>query len=137
MSFIPSNIEERIPAEFRESAERLFATQDTGFAASKEPVILAFAQDLGVKDDLLEILHAKDRERAMKRLLGHFRNNVELLIQKTWVEKADEKHKEKLLDRIPVFIHQHGIHGDVLVQFLDHSDLNLRIALGQGSKRDH
>jgi len=29
---------------------------------------------------------------------------VELLIQKTWVEKADEAHKEKLLDRIPVFL---------------------------------
>ena len=28
---------------------------------------------------------------------------MELLVQKTWVEKADEAHKEKLLDRLPGF----------------------------------
>jgi hypothetical protein len=36
--------------------------------------------------------------------LGHFQNNLDLLIQKTWVEKADEQRKEKLLDRLPGFI---------------------------------
>jgi hypothetical protein len=40
----------------------------------------------------------------MKVFLGHFRNNLDLLIQKTWVEKADEVRKEKLQDRIPEFI---------------------------------
>jgi hypothetical protein len=40
----------------------------------------------------------------MRRFLGHFQNNLDLLIQKTWVERADEIRKEKLLDRIPGFI---------------------------------
>ncbi|GHV00515.1 hypothetical protein FACS189483_10660 [Spirochaetia bacterium] len=36
--------------------------------------------------------------------MGHFQNNLDLLIQKTWVEKADEARKEELLDRVPEFI---------------------------------
>jgi hypothetical protein len=31
----------------------------------------------------------------------HFQNNLDLLIQKTWVEKADEARKDKLQDRVP------------------------------------
>ena len=36
--------------------------------------------------------------------LDHFQNNLDLLIQKTWVEKSDEERKEKLLDEIPPLI---------------------------------
>jgi hypothetical protein len=36
--------------------------------------------------------------------LGHFQNNLDLLIQKTWVEKADESRKERLQNSVPGFI---------------------------------
>jgi hypothetical protein len=36
--------------------------------------------------------------------LGHFQNNLDLLIQKTWVEKADESRKEQLQDKTPGFV---------------------------------
>jgi len=69
-----------------------------------ENEIRRFADLLGVGTDCSEVMRTGDPEQADRRLLGHFRNNVELLIQKTWVEKADEVHKEKLLDRIPRFV---------------------------------
>jgi hypothetical protein len=37
----------------------------------------------------------------MKTFLQHFRNNLELLIQKTWVEEADVERKQELEDQIP------------------------------------
>ena len=102
MSSTLSNLQEPIPAEYREVAERLFPSTGTG--AHAEAAALEFARQLGVGNDFSAIFSSEDGERALKRQLGHFRNNVELLIQKTWVEKADEAHKEKLLDRIPVFV---------------------------------
>lgn len=102
MSSTLSNIQEPIPSEYRDIAERLFPSPGTG--ARSDAAALDFARRLGVGNDFSALVAGTDGERALRRQLGHFRNNVELLIQKTWVEKADEAHKEKLLDRIPVFV---------------------------------
>ncbi|HOT61805.1 MAG TPA: hypothetical protein PLU93_02995 [Treponemataceae bacterium] len=40
------------------------------------------------------------RDEAEKKLVQSFQKNLELLVQKTWVEKADEAMKEELLFRI-------------------------------------
>jgi hypothetical protein len=40
----------------------------------------------------------------MKTFLEHFQNNLDLLIQKTWVEKSDERRKEKLQDETPILM---------------------------------
>jgi hypothetical protein len=37
-------------------------------------------------------------------ILNSFQNNLDLLIQKTWVDKAEVIRKENLLDRLPAFI---------------------------------
>jgi hypothetical protein len=65
---------------------------------------LAFAEILGIGADYRRLLEGKPCGPEMRRFMGHFQNNLDLLIQKTWVEKADEERKEKLLDRIPAFI---------------------------------
>jgi hypothetical protein len=65
---------------------------------------LAFAEILGIGLDYKRLLAIQKSDRDMGVFLGHFQNNLDLLIQKTWVEKADEARKEKLLDRIPGFI---------------------------------
>lgn len=44
-----------------------------------------------------------DRLARIERLLRIFRENVELLIHKTWVEKAEEKPKNKLLEDLAAF----------------------------------
>jgi len=98
-------IDEVIPAEYRTIAEQLFPPAGTGLPGTyTETEIRRFADLLGVGPDCMPVMDHQQIAQADRRLLGHFRNNVELLIQKTWVEKADEAHKEKLLDRIPVFV---------------------------------
>jgi hypothetical protein len=44
-----------------------------------------------------------DRLARMDRLLRVFRENVELLVHKTWVEKSEEKPKARLLDDLGAF----------------------------------
>jgi hypothetical protein len=106
MSVARPFIDEVIPSEFRAVAEHLFPeTDDHSDGAASELAAARFAATLGVGEEYERcVLAQDDRERADRRLLAHFRNNVELLVQKTWVEKADEAHKEKLLDRLPLFV---------------------------------
>ena len=102
MSSTLSNIQDPIPAEYRAIADRLFPSAGAG--ARGDEAALDFAHHLGVGGDYSALLAPADGERSLRRQLGHFRNNVELLIQKTWVEKADEAHKEKILDRITICV---------------------------------
>ena len=51
-----------------------------------------FAPNLGSKSDA--------RDESEKKLVISFQKNIELLVQKTWVEKADEALKEEMLFRI-------------------------------------
>jgi hypothetical protein len=44
-----------------------------------------------------------DRLARIDRLLRVFRENVELLVHKTWVEKTEEKPKERLLEDLQIF----------------------------------
>jgi hypothetical protein len=94
-----------IPHEYRKIAEDLFSPD--GCSAGKEPkteAASAFADILGIGVDYRHLLAVHKSEKEMGRFLAHFQNNLDLLIQKTWVEKADEDRKEKLQDRIPAFI---------------------------------
>jgi hypothetical protein len=94
-----------IPDEYRAVAMRLFPPE--GFADGKGPekaAALAFSDVLGIGADYRRLLEEKKSGEEMRKFLDHFQNNLDLLIQKTWVEKADEVRKEKLQDRIPDFI---------------------------------
>ena len=91
-----------LPKEFRIAAEGLFPAK--GFVDGKEPSLRAikmFANNLGIGED-----YGRHQEsgHAEAKLLSNFQNNLDLLIQKTWVEKGDETRKEKLQDKIPPFI---------------------------------
>ena len=91
-----------LPREFRSTAEALFPPK--GFPQGKGPslkAIKAFANILGIGDDYKRL---QESGQAEAKLLNNFQNNLDLLIQKTWVEKADEVRKEKLQDKIPPFI---------------------------------
>jgi hypothetical protein len=64
----------------------------------------AFAEALGIDAEYQRLFALKRNDAKMREFLGHFQNNLDLLIQKTWVEKADETRKEKLQDEIPPFM---------------------------------
>jgi len=92
-----SDIGKAIPREYRKAAEALFP-------AGIRQNFTDFADKLGVGTDYRRLDAGWGNPGELEKLLHSFRNNLELLIQKTWVEKADEDRKEKLLDRIPGFI---------------------------------
>ncbi|MDR3192029.1 MAG: hypothetical protein LBT87_03070 [Treponema sp.] len=96
-----------IPAEYRKAAEKLFPPK--GFPAGKGPepaAAAAFAEILGIAADYQRLLKASKTGEELRHFLEHFQNNLDLLIRKTWVEKADEIRKEKLEDRLPSFIEE-------------------------------
>jgi len=94
-----------IPRENRGVAEKLFPPK--GFHPGKGPspdAAAAFAVILGIGDEYKRLWNAYKSNKAGLEFLNHFQNNLDLLIQKTWVEKADESRKENLQDKVPPFI---------------------------------
>jgi hypothetical protein len=90
-----------IPAEYRKTAEALFPEE--GFSSEHGPDLTAaagFAEALGIGAEYQRLLGIKPKTDQMRVFLGHFQNNLDLLIQKTWVEKADKTRKEKLQDEV-------------------------------------
>jgi hypothetical protein len=97
-----SHSEHGVLGEYHAVAEALFPPE--GFSPERKPDLKAvrdFAKALGIDADY-ERLFALDRDDAkMHGFLGHFQNNLDLLIRKTWVEAADEERKGTLQDEIP------------------------------------
>jgi hypothetical protein len=100
-----SHINQALPDEFRPAADALFPPE--GYAEASGPTVEAsrrFAEALGVGADYNCFLKADDSSEAMTGLLEHFQNNLDLLIEKTWVSDADQTRKQKLQDRTPGFM---------------------------------
>ena len=57
------------------------------------------AKVFGAKDNF-----SKMQDEDIKKLVASFKNNLTLLIQKTWVEKSDIALKEKLLYQLEIFL---------------------------------
>ena len=95
-----------IHEEYRKTAESLFPLE--GFSAKKGPSLKAaeeFADALGIGTEYKKLLKLnKTNGGEMGEFLDRFQNNLDLLIQKTWVEKADETRKGKLQNEVPGFV---------------------------------
>jgi hypothetical protein len=89
-----------IPEEYRAIAEGLFPGEALLDVPPSNDSVRIFAEALGIGNDYTLMLN----HGALGEFLVSFQNNLELLIQKTWVEKAEEQRKEDLLDRLPDFI---------------------------------
>jgi hypothetical protein len=94
-----------LPREFRSAAEKLFPSK--GFKPGKGPTVeaaAAFAEILGIGGEFKRLFNSFKSDKAAGDILNRFQNNLDLLIQKTWVEKADEARKNALQDKIPPFV---------------------------------
>ena len=101
----PACANNAIPEEYRSIALSLFPLE--GYDPGEGPVmeqIRDFAEILGLGTDYIQHLSGLESGRKMDCLLASFQNNLDLLIQKTWVDKAEEIRKEDLLDRLPALI---------------------------------
>jgi len=94
-----------LPGEYRKTAERLFPHD--GFLRGQKPELksaVEFAKALGIGVEYQRLLALDKSSGDLQTFLEHFQNNLDLLIQKTWVEKSDVSRKEKLQDKIPPFM---------------------------------
>ncbi|MDR0389529.1 MAG: hypothetical protein LBH73_05620 [Spirochaetaceae bacterium] len=121
-----SRVDEAIPVEYQAITQSLFPSG--GYAPGAGPPVQAaqkFAEILGIGTDYDRYLSAfcpaseQIWGKDARVLLEHFQNNLDLLIQKTWVEQADADRKQKLEDRIPGFISalEQGDLQEALVEF--------------------
>lgn len=101
----PSSKNFVLPGEYRKPAERLFPKD--GFSRGQKPEMKAaceFAKALGIGVEYQRLLALDKSSSELQTFLGYFQNNLDLLIQKTWVEKSEERRKEKLQSEIPSFM---------------------------------
>ncbi|MDR2964404.1 MAG: hypothetical protein LBU88_01360 [Treponema sp.] len=94
-----------LPVEYRKVAERLFPND--GFSRGQKPDIKAaaeFAKALGAGAEYHRALALNKNSGDYKTFLHQFRTNLDLLIQKTWVEKSEERRKASLHNDIPSFM---------------------------------
>jgi hypothetical protein len=101
MSFPESAIDDRLVTDVEKAAfavlPLLAAAPD---AAARNRYAIRLADIMGDPGEFQHYLVGSPAERLARidRLLHIFHENVELLVHKTWVEKTDEKPKERLLD---------------------------------------
>lgn len=67
---------------------------------SELAIVLAAAFGDGGEFSSIVVKKSDERNESEKKLVTSFQKNIELLVQKTWVEKADESMKEEMLFRI-------------------------------------
>ena len=94
-----------LPGEYRKAAERLF--HKDGFLRRQKPDMKAaaeFAKSLGIGTEYQRVFELEKNSEELKTFLEYFQDNLDLLIQKTWVEKSEEKRKKKLQDDLPSFM---------------------------------
>jgi len=77
------------------SALSVFLEKDKGYEASADLIAIAFGSEKGF---------SKMKKDAAQKLVSSFKNNLKLLIQKTWVEKTDIALKDQLLYQLEVFL---------------------------------
>jgi len=94
-----------LPHEYQKVAEALFPSDS--FPSNKGASLTEaadFAEALGIGSEYQRLLGVNKNAAEMRKFLAHFQNNLDLLIQKTWVEKADESRKEKVQDDVLPFM---------------------------------
>ncbi|MDR2490136.1 MAG: hypothetical protein LBD20_01890 [Spirochaetaceae bacterium] len=93
-----------LPAEYTERANALFP--DKGHVQENAPQnrsFVEFAELLGIGADYRRIVAMQDDDLDFIKFVASFYKNLELLIDKTWVEKSDEMRKVMLHAQLPVF----------------------------------
>lgn len=97
--------EKLVSGEERQAFEAFARLVGAASVHERAEAALAFADILGIPGEFRRYAQGQQAERiaAIDHLLKVFKENVELLVHKTWVEKSDEKRKEKLLEEIQAF----------------------------------
>ena len=97
--------DESIPQAIRRAALESLPSflQSTDYDVVRE-CALQIAKGFGAESNFAALFEGKsdERENCEKTTVQSFRKNIELLVQKTWIEKSDEAMKEEVLARIDI-----------------------------------
>ena len=72
-----------------------FLDKEKGYESFGDVIAIAFGSEKGF---------SKMKKDAVEKLVTSFKNNLTLLIQKTWVEKSDIALKDQLLYQLNIFL---------------------------------
>lgn len=106
MNLVELAVDEKLISDSEREAFRVFTSMtEVSTPAERAECAVSFADILGNPGEFHQYVQGKSTERLARidHLLHVFRENVELLVHKTWVEKTDEKRKEKLLEELSAF----------------------------------
>jgi hypothetical protein len=98
-------IDERLVSDVEKAAFEALPLLISADNARRGRYAIQLADILGNPGEFQQYVSGKGPERLahMDRLLRVFRENVELLVHKTWVEKSEERPKARLLDDLLAF----------------------------------
>jgi hypothetical protein len=105
MSFLESVIDDRLVTDTEKAAFAALPLLVGADDANRNRFAVQLADILGNSGEFQRYLSglAPDRLARIDRLLKVFRENTELLVHKTWVEKSEERPKARLLDDLGAF----------------------------------
>lgn len=106
MNFTEFATEDSIVLDYERAAKEIFpllANAPTSFL--KEQYAIAFGNILGNPGEFFNYVSGSEGDKKQKiRDLGkHFKQNIELLVGKTWVDHSDSKKKSKILGELALF----------------------------------
>lgn len=95
-------VENTLTQEFVEPKirEAMLSVFDTDLAEIPSESAMALAQQFGADKNFSSILNADKDDEAVRKFLSSFYNNLNLLVQKTWVEESDEAQKAHIQFRL-------------------------------------
>jgi hypothetical protein len=105
MSSRETAIDERLATEAEKAAFKALPLLIAAEENRRARYAVQIADILGNSGEFHQYVSGSGAERLARidRLLRVFRENVELLVHKTWVEKAEEKPKDRLLEDLLAF----------------------------------
>ena len=87
--FVDKSVIDAMKAVFAEGLDKVPAEE-----------AMVIAEQFGADSSFKNVLEASEVTAAERKLISSFNSNVNLLVQKTWVEKDDEALKEQVLFKL-------------------------------------
>ncbi|MEN6399552.1 MAG: hypothetical protein ABFC74_04135 [Rectinema sp.] len=106
MDYAQPSVIESLLSDSERKAPELFHALVASEGQERESCAIALADVLGNPGEFAFYFNCTEDQRLIRsfHLLRVFSENVELLVHRTWVNEADEKPKEMLLEDVSIFI---------------------------------
>jgi hypothetical protein len=111
-------LDDRLATDAEKVALKAFSQLVAADESHRARYLVQIAEVLGNPGEFQQFVSGSQADRLARidRLLHVFRENVELLVHKTWVEKSEEKPKDRLIEDLATFEREFR-DGAVLIAF--------------------